>query len=278
MKAGVLNRYKNPKDRETLMRRLDKAGQVSGLEVELLDKSGGTVAVLLSAALEGDVLTGMIMDITERVRVEDSLRHRLAMEELVAAISTQFINLTPDRMDSEIGQALQSIGEFVGVDRSLFGLYDSDETQVQQQYEWFAQGLAPQSDRFLGMVVAPLRWSRERYRRAEIVSVPRVAGLPPDASAEKALWQALGIKSVLTIPLFRGRVLVGYLGFQAEREERAWSEEDTILLKLVGEVFLNALDRKQAEETLRESEERFRSLIEKTRDCFMIVGQDGTLR
>ena len=57
MKAGVLYRYKNPKDRETLMRRLEKEGQVSGFEVELLDKSGGTVAVLLSAALEGDVLT-----------------------------------------------------------------------------------------------------------------------------------------------------------------------------------------------------------------------------
>ena len=45
MKVGVLNRYKNPKDRETLMRRLEKEGQVSGFDVELLDKSGGTVAV-----------------------------------------------------------------------------------------------------------------------------------------------------------------------------------------------------------------------------------------
>ncbi len=278
MKAAVLYRYKNPKDRETLMRRLKKEGQVSGYEVELLGKSGGTVAVLLSAALEGDVLTGMIMDITERVRVEDSLRHRLAMEELVAAISTQFINLASDQVDGEIGQALLSIGEFVGVDRRYFGLYDADATQVRQQYEWFAQGLAPQSDRFQGMVVAPLRWSREGYQRAEIVSVPRVADLLPEAGAEKALWQALGAKSILTIPLLRGQALVGYLGFQAERQERAWSEEDTILLKLVGEVFLNALDRKQAEETLRQSEERFRSLIEKTRDCFMIVGQDGTLR
>ena len=277
MQAGVLNRYKNPKDRETLLRRLQKEGHVSDFEVEYLDKSGGTVAVLLSAALEGDVLTGMIVNITEQVRVEGSLRHRLAMEELVAAISTHFINLAPDRLDSEIGQALQSIGEFVGVDRSYFGLYDSDATQVQQEYEWVARGLEPQSDRFQGMVVAPLRWSREKYRRAGIVSVPRVADLPPEANAEKALWQALGIKSVLTIPLFRGQALVGYLGFQAERQERAWSDEDTILLKLAGEIFLNALDRKRAEETLRQSEEWFRSLIEKTRDCFVIVGQDGTL-
>jgi len=277
MRAGVLTRYENPKDRETLMRRLRKEGQVSGFDVELLDKSGGTVPVLLSAAIEGDVLTGMIMDIAERVRVEDSLRHRLAMEELVAAISTHFISLAPDQVDSEIDQALQSIGEFVGVDRSYFGLYDSDATQVQQEYEWFARGLAPQSDRFQGMVVAPLRWSRERYRRAEALSVPRVAGLPPEASAEKALWQAMGIKSVLTIPLFRGQALVGYLGFQAEREERAWSDEDTVLLRLVGEIFLNALEHKRAEGALRESEERLQGLFETMAEGIVLISPAGQI-
>jgi PAS domain S-box-containing protein len=277
METGVLNRYRNPKDRETLLWRLEKEGQVSGFDVELLDKSGGTVAVLLSAALEGDVLTGMIMDITERVRVEDSLRHRLGMEELVAAISTHFINLSPEQTDSEIGQALQSIGEFVGVDRSYFGLYDSNATQVQQEYEWFAQGLAPQSDRFQGMVVAPLRWSREKYRRADIVSVSQVAGLPPEASAEKALWQALGAKSILTIPLFRGQALVGYLGFQAERDERSWSDDDTILLKLAGEIFLNALDRRQAEGALRESEERLRGLFETMAEGIVLISPAGQI-
>jgi signal transduction histidine kinase len=44
---------------------------------------------------------------------------------------------------------------------------------------------------------------------------------------------------------------VGLLGFDAVREPRAWSDDDVALLRIVGELFVNAFQRRRAEEELR---------------------------
>ncbi len=77
MQGGVLSLYKNPKDREVLIEKLKRTGKVTGFEIEVLTKTGETKNVLLSATLEGDVLSGMIMDITERLKLEDALKERV---------------------------------------------------------------------------------------------------------------------------------------------------------------------------------------------------------
>jgi diguanylate cyclase (GGDEF)-like protein/PAS domain S-box-containing protein len=74
MAESALKRYKNLKDREVLVENLKKKGKVNNFDIELLTKTGETKKVLLSANLDGDILSGMIMDITERKQTENALR------------------------------------------------------------------------------------------------------------------------------------------------------------------------------------------------------------
>jgi PAS domain S-box-containing protein len=74
MKAGVRRGYKNPKDRDVLIKKLKKEGKVYNYEMELLTKKGVPKKILLSAVLEGDIILGMFMDLTEHLKVEDSLK------------------------------------------------------------------------------------------------------------------------------------------------------------------------------------------------------------
>ncbi len=73
MKESVLVRYKNIKDRELLIEYLREKGKVEKFELELLTKTGKTRHVILNAVLEGDILSGMILDITERKLIESNL-------------------------------------------------------------------------------------------------------------------------------------------------------------------------------------------------------------
>lgn len=75
--GGVTNRYRNPKDRETLIDRLRKDGKVENFEFEAVTKSAKTKNMLLSATLDGDTLLGMMLEITERKQLELELE-RLA--------------------------------------------------------------------------------------------------------------------------------------------------------------------------------------------------------
>ncbi len=74
MSRGVLSFYKNQPDREKLIKNLKKRGKISNFEVEGVTKTGKTINVLLTATLEGRVLSGMIVDITEHKKVEDALQ------------------------------------------------------------------------------------------------------------------------------------------------------------------------------------------------------------
>lgn len=77
MSRGVLERYKNPKDREVLIENLIKKGKVADFELDLLTKTGKTKNVRLSAILDRDVLSGMIKDITERKNAEEQVQRQL---------------------------------------------------------------------------------------------------------------------------------------------------------------------------------------------------------
>jgi PAS domain S-box-containing protein len=77
MQAGVLPRYKNPKDREVIIERLKKIGKINNFEIETITKTGKPKNILVSAVLEGDTLSGMIMDVSERFELERSLKKRV---------------------------------------------------------------------------------------------------------------------------------------------------------------------------------------------------------
>ena len=256
------------------------------------------------------------IDVTERVRAEQALQHLLDIEELVSNISTHFINVAAEELDAEIRHALQAIGQFIEVERGYLGLLSGGGMKIESEYEWCDEGVEPQSSAIEGMSMAPYRWLMGQVDLTKVVSVSRVADLPPEASFEKGLWQARGVQSVLTIPLFQGETLVGYLGFQSLKGEKRWAEEDSRLLRIVGEVFLNVLARRRAEEelqhahdqlegrveertaelaganirlrqeiaqrgqveeTLRQSEERLRSLFETMAEGVVVIATDGQI-
>ena len=75
MKAeGVILRYKDPKRREELIRRLQKEGVVANFEIEVLSKSHKSLYLLLNATIENDRLSGMALDITDRKKAEEEIR------------------------------------------------------------------------------------------------------------------------------------------------------------------------------------------------------------
>lgn len=70
----VLSRYKDKRQRAELIDKLRQSGRVEAMEGMALTKTGKTKSVLLTANLEGDIISGMIIDITGRKKAEDEVR------------------------------------------------------------------------------------------------------------------------------------------------------------------------------------------------------------
>jgi signal transduction histidine kinase len=192
-----------------------------------------------------------LAEIKERQQAEKALKYRVEFEDLITALSTHFINLVPEEIDNGINHALRAIGEFLGVDRSYIFQFSEDLTEMDNTHEWCATRIEPQIQKLKNVPVDNQSWFVKKIRQLDAIHIRRVADLPPEAQAEKQAYQARAIQSLVNVPMVCRDMLVGFLGFDSIRAEKRWVEEDILLLKIVGEIFVNALERKRAEERLK---------------------------
>ncbi len=236
-----------------------------------------------TALLDGDdkvkyvVATGI--DVTERRRAEGQLRQahdelerqieertaalqrHVAFENLITHVSTSFINLSPQEIDAGINQALRDVGQFMNVDRSYVFLFSEDKETMDNSHEWCAEGIPPQIERMQDVPVDGLSWSNAILMRGEVLHIPRVADLPPEAEAEREEFQGQGTQSLIAVPMIYQGETIGLVGFDAVQAEKRWSEDSVKLLRMLGAIFVNALERKRADEELRESRRMLSTLI-----------------
>jgi signal transduction histidine kinase len=184
-------------------------------------------------------------------RSSEALQHRLEMERIITTISTNFISLGPDEIDSGINHALQTIGEFAGVDRSYVFLFSDDGKEVAKAIEWRTGETEPIIDGLKGLSIEAFPWAMQQLSPSGIIHIPRVADLPPEASRERELLQSYGTQSFVGVPMVYVGFPAGLLGFDSVRMGKTWTEEDITLLRMVGEIFVNTLERKRAEEELQ---------------------------
>ena len=215
-----------------------------------------------SGEIEG--IISIISDITERKRAERALKQRLEFERLISEISSDFIKMSPDAIDRGIIKALTSIGNFSGADRAyVFQYLDNEKQRVRNTHEWCNQGIEPQIDKLQDIGLAEeLPWFASQLKKPNPIYIPDIAALPPQARPDRQHFEAQKIKSLLVTPMRSGGQNFGFLGFDAVKTRRQWSQDDKSLLQLIGQTITYALERKQAEQRLRRQKERQANIIE----------------
>lgn len=178
-------------------------------------------------------------------------RKSVIFENIITTISTNFINLQPDEIDAEINRALRTISQVTRVERSCVVLFSGEDRQPTCTHAWNAPEIIAQNRPLDTVSATTWPWLQARIARGEIVNTPFVAALPVAAEMEIRVCRAQGIQSFVVIPMtYRGAV-VGYLKFDAIRTQKTWSDHTIALLKTVGEIFVNALEHKRAQEALQ---------------------------
>jgi two-component system nitrate/nitrite sensor histidine kinase NarX len=211
-------------------------------------------------------------EIAQRERIECELQAHIAFESIIIAISTDFINVPTDQIDDGIQRALQTVSTFAGVDRSYIFLFSDDATTMSNVYEWCAPGIESAMSHMQQVPVNDFSWSNRQLLRRDILYIPRVADLPPEAAAERAEFERQSIQSLIAVPMPTDERVIGFLGFDSVCSEMCWTDESITLLKIVGQILVNALKRKYAEEQLRQSQQQLEQHVsERTRQISTLL-------
>ena len=212
---------------------------------------------------------GLCIDITETKKMEQTLRQRESFEKLITSFSSKFINLAPEKVNDGIAKALKSIGETIGMDRIFMFLQKSPEMAI-PGFQWRAEGVEADPDSDKPFPVAQYPWFFQKLSNGEVIDLASVEDLPTEASAERKLIQNRKVQSTVFVPMIYGEKLLGFLTFSTLRSKKVWTEEHLALLKMTGEMFANALERRRAEAALVESEQKFRELFNNANDAIFL--------
>jgi signal transduction histidine kinase len=173
----------------------------------------------------------------ERKRVELSLAERLRFEKLLSSISTAFSQLSAIDFNREVQRALHRVVDFLGVARGSLIEFSRDGSTAHSWAieEWMDVGEFP--------------WMTARLQRGDVVSFSELETLPDEAAVDRQSYLAHRVKPQVAMPLVAGGTVVGGLVFSTGDAERPRSGELLLMqqLQLLGEVFANALSRKQGE-------------------------------
>jgi PAS domain S-box-containing protein len=275
----------HPAERAATTRRFEEmtSGRLRAMDIELqfLRKDGAVAWGHLTAVLLSDAgaapahAVAIIQDVTQRKTAERALLRETEFVRLLKAIAIAAneartadeaiqatLNEVCGHMGWPVGHAwLRSPGPEVElVSTRLWHLDDPGRLAAfrsAREAMRFAAG-----DALPGWVLETARavWISDLTRDEVFVRAPRAA--------------AARLRAGMAFPVLTGREVVGVLEFFAS--EAVEADERTLdVMSQIGTHLGRVIERKQAEEALRASEEKYRSLFENSKDAIFIADGRG---
>lgn len=277
--AAVLKQRLAGDDKEAIFQRIIHTTQhPTAFSVVLAD---GTTRWLQSSGNPGGSdgdnkrIAGIFSDITRVKEAAQEREYRLAFEQILLEISTEFINIPAEQVDRGISDALARIGAFAGADRSYVFQFHDNDTLMSNTYEWCSDEVVPEMEKLQDLPSDTFPWWIKKLANFESIYLPTLEHLPPEAIAEREILEAQEIRSLIVLPLAIRGQLKGFIGFDFVKAYATFSEDTIKMLRFVGQMIMNTLDNKEKNYQLRLQEQRYQSIVESATDIIYRIDHQG---
>ncbi len=192
------------------------------------------------------------------IGVQEQLKYENAFQQLLINLATRFINIPVDQMDEAITDALQQIVEFLGSRRSTINTLSEDQLYFSTLYQWAAS----KDKRFLveNRAVPEVERYLPLLRRGDVIKIVNRDDLPEEDGLRHFMAE-LDIASIVVVPIIKQNNLIGFISTGWSKPQHIQSEI-VGLLQVVGEIFLNAMDRHDNEARIQKFNEELSERVE----------------
>ncbi|MFC2094767.1 sigma 54-interacting transcriptional regulator, partial [Bacteroidota bacterium] len=183
---------------------------------------------------------------------------------LISELCSSFVDVDCSKVDDQIEGALKKIVKALDIERSTLGQYSEERNEIVITHSWASEGIEKIPLFIITGVLYP--WATNKILNKEIVIISKADDFPDEANIDKESFKNLGHKSGVAIPLSIAKLPLGLITFSTYTSERDWPEELIHGLKLIGEVFSNAILRKQTDEKLKKAFDEIHKLKEQLKE------------
>jgi len=212
---------------------------------------------------DGEVVAviGVGLDVTERKRKEEALRIAAALERAFTRVAIRLLREAGQTNDTDIDEALAEVGLALNLDRVYVFRHDLDARVTHNTHEWCAPGIEPQIEYLQNQPFDMFPDWLEAHQAGRSVLIPDVSQMQTDAPLREVL-EAQQIRSLLAIPMMHDGELRGFVGFDAVRAQKNWTDSEEVLLRVLAELLVNAEVRRERDLQLQDAQSTSRLLAE----------------
>ena len=232
------------------------------------------ITAIFIVLVQGGLISFLLRQRTLRHYAQADLAERLRFEKTLSELSARFVNLPPDRVESQIAHELKMLANFFEVDRvTVFEISEIDQ-RLHTVHSFTRSNVAPAPSQ---IEFHRLTWAQKKLFNGEMVIFSDPGELPPDAVAEKEFLQSQGVRSAVVVPLKADQSTLGLLTLTMLRRPKEWPRDLTPRIAVVAEIFANALARKQSEEALRQAKAFNRSTLDSLQYQIAVMDREGKI-
>lgn len=213
-------------------------------------------------------------EISELKKVEEALRKseeliRYKSQILSAIAKTTEKLLVNKDVKKILAESFALIGEATNVDRVYYFERNIENNTVNQIVEWARGSVSVEIDNPLLQNIVPEDLP-ELYAKL-LENTPYSIHVHEVKNMDlKNLLESQGILSMLNIPIFVKDTFYGFIGFDDCTENRVWSIDEVSILQSLASNIANAIEQRNNEAMLAESEHNFRQINETIERVFWL--------
>jgi PAS domain S-box-containing protein len=215
------------------------------------------LAAVFFLLMETALVAMLLLERRRAKQAKSLLERRFSIERIISECSTKLSECSADKVDDEIKRGLRALLDSEGADRASWFVMDDSGVGVRNMISVHLPGVSPEPA-FYNRPELP--WITAKLLSGQSVVVATLHDLPPEAQADRSYLEEQETKSLAFVP-FSHAAARGVLVLVRLTEPGEWPAALTDRLEVLGNIFANALMRKQAQEARQESEERFRYLF-----------------
>ena len=185
-------------------------------------------------------------------------------EELAAAVSTRLIRAPAAELGRGIEAVLEWIGAFFETERVTVWDHREEKAVLARLSCWVAPDVAPALPE---MPDELFPWVVRRLLDRKVVSLSGTEDLPPEAATDLEVFERMGIRSVLFLPLEIGDGIGGALSLCSVSDRRSWSKSSLGRVRLLGDAIAGAMARRKAWDEVQLSEHRARNFVSNSQEA-----------
>ena len=216
------------------------------------------------------LMSGTHQDISESKRASEFEKELLALTPALAGIPLA-------EFDATVNRALSRIGQFLSADRAYIFEFEPGEGSMSNTYEWCNSGIRPEIENLqkVPAVIIP-KWM-ETLNQYESVIIPSVKDLPDSWSAERAILEPQGIKSLIVTPMILENHLIGFFGLDSVKQTKIYSNAEITILKVLGNLLASLMQYQRSEKSLEQTRQNYETFFNTIDDFLFVLDEQGNI-